>query len=200
MTLLDGRPPVVLRGETGDVANGDRWLDPADAVDQRLLDRCVGPVLDVGCGPGRHAVALAERGVPTLGVDITEGLLAVARPRGATVLRRSVFDPVPGTGRWGTVLVLDANLGIGGDLAALLERLHELLAPGGLVLAEPAASAGGTAARIEVDGSVGPWFPWVEVDESALLAEVARGGCFTLQERWVDEGRTFVALSRGSAP
>ena len=33
------------------------------------------------------------------------------------VLHRSVFDRLPGTGRWGTVLLLDGNLGIGGDLS-----------------------------------------------------------------------------------
>ena len=38
----------------------------------------VGPVLDIGCGPGRHVFALAERGIPVLGIDITA---AHARPR-----------------------------------------------------------------------------------------------------------------------
>ena len=40
----------------------ERWLGPADATDQELLDRVRGPVLDVGCGPGRHLHALAARG------------------------------------------------------------------------------------------------------------------------------------------
>src|SRR3954449_7119891 len=35
-------------------------------------------VLDVGCGPGRHARALATRGVPTVGVDISEEFVALA--------------------------------------------------------------------------------------------------------------------------
>ena len=35
-------------------------------------------VLDVGCGPGRHAHALARRGIEVLGIDITP---ALRRPR-----------------------------------------------------------------------------------------------------------------------
>jgi len=47
-------------------------------------------VLDVGCGPGRHAHALARRGMSVVGVDISERFLAVARrdaPSGATFVR-----------------------------------------------------------------------------------------------------------------
>ncbi len=34
-------------------------------------------VLDVGCGPGRHAVALAKRGISVVAVDISERFLEV---------------------------------------------------------------------------------------------------------------------------
>lgn len=35
-------------------------------------------VLDVGCGPGRHALALARRGISVLGVDISRRFIEVA--------------------------------------------------------------------------------------------------------------------------
>jgi len=47
-------------------------------------------VLDVGCGPGRHAHELARRGVLCHGVDISERFVALARegaPPGATFER-----------------------------------------------------------------------------------------------------------------
>ncbi|HLJ09112.1 MAG TPA: class I SAM-dependent methyltransferase, partial [Acidimicrobiia bacterium] len=45
-------------------------------------------ILDVGCGPGRHAHALARRGFPVVGVDISERFVALARdgaPAGTAV-------------------------------------------------------------------------------------------------------------------
>ena len=45
-----------------------RWLGPLTAADEAVLDRTSGPVLDVGCGPGRHVLALAHRGRLALGV------------------------------------------------------------------------------------------------------------------------------------
>jgi 2-polyprenyl-3-methyl-5-hydroxy-6-metoxy-1,4-benzoquinol methylase len=48
----------------------DDWLQPRPG-DESVLGRCPGPTLDVGSGPGRLTVALAERGIPALGIDIT---------------------------------------------------------------------------------------------------------------------------------
>ena len=47
-------------------------------------------LLDVGCGPGRHAHAFAERGIEVVGVDISHRfveLAAEAAPPGATFVR-----------------------------------------------------------------------------------------------------------------
>ncbi|TDD29432.1 class I SAM-dependent methyltransferase [Kribbella turkmenica] len=38
-----------------------------------------GPVLDAGCGPGRLAGRLHERGLQVIGVDLSPGMIAVAR-------------------------------------------------------------------------------------------------------------------------
>jgi SAM-dependent methyltransferase len=51
-------------------------------------------VLDVGCGPGRHALALAARGVEVVGVDISADFVAAAteRARAAGLDRLASFE------------------------------------------------------------------------------------------------------------
>jgi SAM-dependent methyltransferase len=52
-------------------------------------------VLDVGCGPGRHAHALARQGIEVVGVDISQrfvGLATAAAPPGATFQRADARD------------------------------------------------------------------------------------------------------------
>src|SRR6201996_2988251 len=79
----------------------DQWLEPA-LGDTSLVDRCSGPTLDVGSGPGRLTVALAERGIPALGIDVTPYAVQIAQSSGAFAILRDVFGRVPGTGRWRT--------------------------------------------------------------------------------------------------
>src|ERR1700722_4104819 len=111
------------------------WLHE-NPGDLSILDRCAGPTLDIGSGPGCLTVALAERGIPALGIDITPYAVDLARSSGALVMLRDVFGRVPGTGRWTTVLLADGNIGIGGDPAALLSRVAELLSPRGRAIVE----------------------------------------------------------------
>ena len=40
-------------------------------------------LLDVGCGPGRHSIELAKRGVEVVGIDVSAEFLAVAREAAA---------------------------------------------------------------------------------------------------------------------
>ena len=68
-----------------------RWSAPADEVDQLVVSRCHGPVLDLGCGPGRMVQALNEAGVPALGVDMSAMAVQEARSRGALAARASTI-------------------------------------------------------------------------------------------------------------
>jgi SAM-dependent methyltransferase len=174
-----------------------RWCGPPDAADQELLRRCRGPVLDVGCGPGRLTVALTEQGIPALGVDISRAAVARARRAGATALRRSVFDPLPGQGRWATVLLADGNIGIGGVPARLLRRCAELLSPEGRILieAEPGNVDERLTARLEhPDGRRGPVFPWARLGTAALVSAAAAAGLDVI-EQWQLADRAFVCAT-----
>src|SRR5947209_3474698 len=138
LSLRSHLPRCLLRFDDGRGVRlpVERWLAPADAVDERLLDRTAGPVLDVGCGAGRHLHALGRRGVVALGIDSSCVAVALARAGGAHVVGGSVFADVPAAGSWRTVLLLDGSLGIGASPQRLLARAASLLVPGGTVFAE----------------------------------------------------------------
>ena len=162
--LGEGRAGVVARVDGGaSVALPvGRWLGPPTREEERVLERATGPVLDVGCGPGRHVLALQRRGVIALGVDVSPAAVRLARRRGAQAIERSVFAAVPGAGRWGSVLLLDGNVGIGGDPAALLRRVATVLRPGGRVLVEagpPGTPTRTDLVRLECGGRRGAPFP-----------------------------------------
>ena len=173
----------------------DQWLD-ATPGDMSLVDRCNGPTLDVGSGPGRLTVALAERGVPALGIDVTPYAVRMAQSAGALAMLRDVFGRVPGAGRWMTVLLADGNIGIGGDPAALLQRISELLMPGGQALVEvqaPGVPLRCERVRLRREGVTGAWFPWAYVGADQIGDIAARVG-LVLRETWSANGRWFAAL------
>jgi len=95
-------------------------------------------VLDAGCGTGRVAIRLAERGFDCTGVDVDAGMLKVARERAPSLrwveadLARldlgTTFDLVVVAGN---VVPLVAQ----GTEATVVGRLAAHVAPGGLLVA-----------------------------------------------------------------
>jgi SAM-dependent methyltransferase len=172
-----------------------RWLGPASMADRAVLASVEGPVLDVGCGPARHVRALLHRGVPALGIDVSPAAVRLARRRGAAVLRRSVYDRVPGAGRWRTILLLDGSIGIGGDPAELLRRTGSLVAGGGTVLVEvapPGIPSGPLTVCLDRDG---PRLRWARVGVDALAALADASGLALARTASLG-GRWFGWLSR----
>lgn len=173
-----------------------RWAGPVDGADETLLARAEGPVLDVGCGPGRLTAALHERGVDVLGLELVPEVPVLARRAGAPLVVGDVFGPVPRTGAWRTVLLADGNVGIGGDAVRLLRRVRRLLAPGGRVLVElhPGPTAPTGPVRLETLGTTSAWFSWALLGKAGLPAVVQDAG-LSVDETWSEQGRDFTALT-----
>jgi SAM-dependent methyltransferase len=189
---------TVMRSRAGEAIplHVGRWFAEPSAAEHDVLAHALAPVLDIGCGPARHTLALAARGVETLGLDVSAWAVRAARHRGASVVRRDVFGLIPDEGTWGTSLLLDGNLGIGGDPARLLERVRRLLRPGGRALVELGPPGSGTRSFLaRIEGTDATWFPWASVaaDDVGSLA-LAAG--FRPSQAWAAEGRWFARLDR----
>ncbi|GHE39632.1 class I SAM-dependent methyltransferase [Streptomyces capitiformicae] len=194
--LRAGRGPLFLRRADGWLLplEVERWCARADAVDRDVLERCEGTVLDVGCGPGRLVAELAGRGRAVLGIDVSEAAVEHTLRLGGRALHRSVFEPLPGEGRWDTVLLMDGNIGIGGDPRALLDRVAGLLRPGGLLIAETAPVDVDERVRVHITdahATVSAPFTWARLGTRALL-RYARG--WERAGQWTSGGRRFAAL------
>jgi hypothetical protein len=107
-----------------------------------------------------------------------------------------VFGTLPGERRWGTVLLLDGNVGIGGDPERLLRRVARLLTPGGRALVEtepPATRTRAVRARLETGSGAGAWFGWAVVGADAVGPLGAAAGLRHV-ETFVAGGRWFAEL------
>lgn len=174
-----------------------RWDVPASAEERSLLATVRGPVIDVGCGPGRVVETLTDRGVVALGVDLSPSAIALGRRRGAAVIRRNVFRRLPGEGRWATVLLFDGNVGIGGDPTRLLGRCQQLTGGRGRVVAEVGPPGPGwcrTTARLEVDGRRSPEFAWAVVGVDAIAHVAGPAGLRVSATRTTCTGRWFAFM------
>ena len=175
---------IVLRDDGGDTLTLEptRWHGPVTSAERSLIATLHDPVLDVGCGPGRIVEAAGHGGLVALGVDPAPGAVALARQRGCPVLQRSVFDPLPGEGRWGSTLLWDGNIGIGGDPIRLLRRCRSLVRPGGRVVVEvepPGTPSRRCRARLERGPQKSDWFGWSVVGADAIIGLAADAGLST---------------------
>ncbi|MFJ9406756.1 class I SAM-dependent methyltransferase [Streptomyces sp. NPDC101393] len=199
--LRGGKGPLFLRRVDGGYLSSemDRWCARADHADISVLRRCQGAVLDIGCGPGRLVAALNALGHLALGIDISRAAVLRAEGNGGAALCRSVFERLPGEGMWRTALLMDGNIGIGGDPAALLARIGALVTPlGSLLFVE--AAADDIDERLEVrfedgQGHAGTTFPWARVGVPALRRSAALAGWLP-GEHWAVGDRHFVELRR----
>ena len=179
------------------------WCAEASPLERQLLQNVNGPLLDIGCGPGRMLSAARAAGLAAIGVDTSYEAVSRARSRGAHALHQSVFATVPYPGRWQSILLLDGNIGIGGNIPVLLRRCRQLIAKSGTLLVELEQEDDVDTAYVAVledsDGNCSDPFPWARIGLSGLESRTrAAGWTVTLSQRL--QGRVFCRLSPVPGP
>lgn len=177
-----------------------------------------GRVLDVGCGAGRVALWLQNRGLEVVAIDISPLALEVAGLRG--VRDRRLMDMTSLSlpeGYFDTVVMFGNNLGIGGDAhqtKLVLKSLHHITGEDGIVIAStrdplntdnPAHLAyheqnmrkgrppGLVRIRIGFREEFDDWFELLMLGEDELV-EVLEPTGWGLNRTYKSEGANYIAI------
>jgi SAM-dependent methyltransferase len=129
-------------------------------------------VLDAGCGSGMHAAELINRGATVTGVDLSEGLLAVARERlgpEVPLHRADLSRPLPFPHDAFELVLSSLVLHYLAEWEPTLREFHRVLVPGGRVV----MSTHHPVLDLRVSGS-----------DDYL-------GTYSFTENWVEDGRTM---------
>ncbi len=178
-----------------------------------------GTVLDLGCGTGRHALYLKEKGLSVVGIDRSALAIRICRQRGLENARRlSVEELALLEGEpFDTVLMLGNNFGlVGGRRQApeILERLQAVTSRRGLLIAEstdPHAShrpcdaayrkenlrrgrlPGEMRLRVRFECFRGAWFDYLYVSREEMQALLEPSG-WRVRRFLEGVGASYVAL------
>ncbi len=163
----------------------------ADDVRLAGVIEAIGPlaglrVLDLGCGKGRFASPLAERGARVVGVDLSQAMLVHAKgiERARAAARRLPFADAT----FDVVFAVEVVEHVG-DVRPILREARRVLRPGGrLVLVDKN--------KLAIDARR-PWLPssllkWI--DERRGLWMYPSGG--PVRERWFVPGRLRDEITR----
>ncbi len=144
MDYLEGRGGEELiersDGHIALSASGETYFAEPSGLQRRIADRAAGRVLDVGCGAGRYALYLQERGLEVVGIDVSPLAVEVCRRRGVRDVRALSLEEVDSSlGSFDTVLMLGHNLSLLGSLRGakrILKRMRRVVRPGGALIAD----------------------------------------------------------------
>ena len=96
-------------------------------AEQAVLKYAQSPVLDLGCGAGRHALYLQEKGFDVVAMDVSPGALTVAQERGIKKTVQGSFCELPLLQQtFSAFLALGNNFGLCGGPEETCELLQAL--------------------------------------------------------------------------
>jgi SAM-dependent methyltransferase len=190
------------------------------ASERKALRYVRGRVLDVGCGVGRAALQLQERGHDVVATDISPLALEVCRRRGVRDARLLPFTRIDSSiGRFDTIVLFGNNFGLFANPRRarwMLRRLKSTTSKDARILAgchDPHATdypvnrsyyernrrrgymAGEARFRVRYLTEATPWFDWLLVSATEM-EEIVAGTGWTLQDVLYDKANFVGVIER----
>lgn len=130
-------------------------------------------ILDLGCGLGRHAIYLAEKGFDSYGVDrnpdfIEVGATEAARRGIAVKLTTALAEELPYPDRWFDLCIANSMLEHVEDWKATLAQASRVLKPGGAVY----ISTANIVSPFQHEVRYMPFFPYLPGPVKRLVLRV----------------------------
>lgn len=112
------------------------WVD----AEKEAMNYVKGTVLDIGCGAGRHALYLQEKGFDVTGTDVSPLAVEVCKLRGLKKVQNlSITEINSKLGVFDTIIMFGNNFGLFGSFKRaqwLLRRFKKVTTEEGRILAE----------------------------------------------------------------
>lgn len=193
----------------------DEW----SPLEQRAISLVKGKVLDIGCGAGRHALYLQEKGFDVTGIDNSPGAIEVCRLRGlkkALVRAIADVDKFP-KNSFDAILMLGNNFGLLGsfdEAKAILEKMSGITTPNAKIIAgtrnpyktddakhleyhefnrRRGRMAGQLRIRVRFGKMVGEWFDYLFVSPEELR-EILADTDWQIEELIASEEANYFAV------
>lgn len=135
-----------------------RPLEQMNDLEQKALQLCVSPVLDIGCGVGNHLLHLQEQQIKAVGIDTSQGCVDIALKRGVQEIYCLCWQNLKVETTYQTILLMMNGLGLAGrlnELSSFLLKLVQHLDKDGFILADSAD----LRYLYENEGDEGFWVP-----------------------------------------
>jgi cyclopropane fatty-acyl-phospholipid synthase-like methyltransferase len=214
------------------VERDDGLLDPSELVpayyfaefqtwsahERRALRFVNGRVLDIGCGAGRVALYLQNKGFEVLGIDISPLAVKVCKLRGLKKVRlMSITNIGTKLGKFDTVIMFGNNFGLFGNFNRgrwLLRKFHKTTSDNAKIIAQSAdpyktkdpahlsyhktnrsrgRMSGQVRIRIRYRTYITPWFDYLLASKSEMRRIVAGTGWRI--ERFIhSHGAQYIAI------
>lgn len=110
-------------------------------IEQQIIDKAKGKILDIGCGAGRHSLYLQEKGFDVTGIDKSVGAIEVSKARGLkNAFVRAIeeideFEPKT----FDTIIMFGNNFGLFGsaeNAQIILEKMYRITTPNAQIIAQ----------------------------------------------------------------
>ena len=177
-----------------------------------------GRVVDVGCGAGRHALALQREGFEVLGIDISPMVIKAARQLGLRKTKvLSITEMNSRLGPFDTIQMLGNNFGLFGNRKRaqwLLRRFYRATGDGGRIIAQSndvyqtcdplhlayhrwnrrrGRMAGQIRMRVRYRIYCTPWFDYLMVPQDEMK-EILNGTGWQVRRFIETAGSSYVAI------